>query len=145
MYSDSCMFTDQFSTCVQINHNAYCQCIDGYHIVPEQKTSRKAFCSKGKYVPNILIYHYLITSQIFTCVISFYSLITDILQIAKDLPALFFVIAGVFIFSTVICFAMKLFVGKSQRYENSTITTRLLSTSEIGTRSEYSHHFFIFI
>lgn len=102
-YSESCSYYDPYATCIQIKHNAFCQCISGYHIVASHKSSRKDFCSQ------------------------------DLIQITTDINTLLLVIAGLIVFSTLICFVLKLFVGfRSNRYQNATITTRLLSTSEIA-------------
>lgn len=47
-YRESCMYTDSHSSCIQIHHNAICQCISGYHSVSIQKPNRKTFCAEGK-------------------------------------------------------------------------------------------------
>lgn len=46
-YRETCQYTDQHSSCVQIHHNAICQCEDGYHSVSIQKPSKRVFCAEG--------------------------------------------------------------------------------------------------
>jgi hypothetical protein len=46
-YRQTCAFTDQHATCIQINHNAICQCKPGYHTVALQRPTKKVFCSEG--------------------------------------------------------------------------------------------------
>lgn len=41
------MYTDAHSSCIQIHHNAICQCVSGYHSVNIQKPNRKTFCAEG--------------------------------------------------------------------------------------------------
>jgi hypothetical protein len=47
-YGQACAFTDQHATCVQIEHNAVCQCKPGYHSVSLQRPTKKVFCSEGR-------------------------------------------------------------------------------------------------
>lgn len=52
-YYQTCTHTDQNADCVQIKHNAICQCKKGYHSVTVQKPIKRVFCSQGKrYLPS---------------------------------------------------------------------------------------------
>lgn len=48
-YYQACMYTDQNADCVQIKHNAICQCKEGYHLATVQKPMKRVFCSQGRY------------------------------------------------------------------------------------------------
>lgn len=68
----------------------------------------------------------------------------DTKNIAKGLPTLLLVVGGVAVLSTLLCFVLKLYAGKPHRYENTPITTRLLSTSEIGDNKISKHIFYFY-
>ncbi|XP_049820438.1 uncharacterized protein LOC126264863 [Aethina tumida] len=78
-YKETCQYTDQYSSCIQIHHNAVCQCIDGYHSVSLQKPSVKMFCSK------------------------------DIVIITTDFRTFVGVLAGIAVLTGLICFTLHLF------------------------------------
>lgn len=65
-YHETCEYTDQHSSCIQIHHNAICQCQNGYHSVSIQKPSKKIFCAEGKIV-LALIRIPVDTNNIFRC------------------------------------------------------------------------------
>ncbi|KAJ8978213.1 hypothetical protein NQ317_002033 [Molorchus minor] len=46
-YKEACEYTDQHASCVQVHHNAVCQCKNGYHSVSIQKPSKKVFCAEA--------------------------------------------------------------------------------------------------
>ncbi|XP_072395201.1 uncharacterized protein [Diabrotica undecimpunctata] len=46
-YKETCQFTDQHASCIQVHHNAVCQCENGYHTVSLQKPSKRVFCAEG--------------------------------------------------------------------------------------------------
>ncbi|KAJ3640992.1 hypothetical protein Zmor_027522 [Zophobas morio] len=45
-YRETCKHSDQHSACVQVDHNAVCQCEGGYHLVSVQKPSKRVFCAE---------------------------------------------------------------------------------------------------
>ncbi|KAL1453385.1 hypothetical protein WDU94_007525 [Cyamophila willieti] len=45
-YTSSCQYSDPYSECVQIRHNAQCKCRAGFHSVTAHKPVRREFCSK---------------------------------------------------------------------------------------------------
>lgn len=51
-YKESCKYADQYSSCMQVHHNAICQCNHGYHTVAIQKPSKRVFCAEGKWLHN---------------------------------------------------------------------------------------------
>ncbi|XP_014237158.1 myotubularin-related protein DDB_G0290005-like isoform X1 [Trichogramma pretiosum] len=79
LYRATCLYTDQHSTCTQVQHNAVCECDEGYHRVPLSKSNRKLFCA------------------------------ADLVLIATDLPTLLGVFSGIAVFTGLICFVLKLF------------------------------------
>lgn len=46
-YDLTCLHNDENSECKQINHNAICQCKDGFHEVTHSKPTRRTFCTQG--------------------------------------------------------------------------------------------------
>jgi hypothetical protein len=55
-YRQTCAFTDQHAICIQINHNAICQCKPGYHTVALQRPTKKVFCSEGVDLVHMLFF-----------------------------------------------------------------------------------------
>lgn len=49
-YHQTCYFSDENSLCVQIKHNARCQCATGYHKTSFTKPTKRIFCTPGMYM-----------------------------------------------------------------------------------------------
>lgn len=47
-YDQTCMHNDINSLCMQIRHNALCQCIPGFHSVSYLKPTKRIFCTEGQ-------------------------------------------------------------------------------------------------
>ena len=47
-YDQTCLYNDENSICLQINHNAVCACVEGFHSVTHSKPTRRTFCTQGK-------------------------------------------------------------------------------------------------
>lgn len=47
-YDVSCSYNDENSACLQINHNAICECKEGFHMVTHLKPTRRTFCTQGE-------------------------------------------------------------------------------------------------
>ncbi|KAF7995569.1 hypothetical protein HCN44_006676 [Aphidius gifuensis] len=77
-YRATCTFTDQHATCMQILHNAVCDCDEGYHKVAITRSNKKSFC------------------------------VEDLVTISTDLPTLFGVASGIAVLGGLICFVLKL-------------------------------------
>ncbi|XP_069675049.1 uncharacterized protein [Periplaneta americana] len=105
-YRQTCAFTDQHATCIQINHNAVCQCKPGYHTVALQRPTKKVFCSE------------------------------DLVILTTDVPTLFGVATGLAIFTALICFVLKLFsrarYSRPRHYANANLAPPILFSSETG-------------
>jgi len=43
----TCSSNEPHSACIQIRHNAVCQCKPGYHVVVLHKPRDRIFCSEG--------------------------------------------------------------------------------------------------
>ncbi|XP_014281851.1 uncharacterized protein [Halyomorpha halys] len=96
-YYQTCTHTDQNADCVQIKHNAICQCKKGYHSVTVQKPIKRIFCSQ------------------------------DLVVIATDQSTLLGVATGLAIFTALICFVLRLFVGSRPRhYANTNLTPPII-------------------
>ncbi|XP_011497800.1 PREDICTED: uncharacterized protein LOC105362146 [Ceratosolen solmsi marchali] len=79
LYRATCVYTDQHSTCTQVQHNAVCECEAGYHRVALSRPNKKLFCA------------------------------ADLVLIATDLPTLLGVASGIAVLTGLICFVLKLF------------------------------------
>ncbi|XP_030752119.1 uncharacterized protein LOC115879428 isoform X2 [Sitophilus oryzae] len=78
-YHEACEYTDQHASCIQVHHNAICQCQSGYHSVSIQKPSKKIFCAE------------------------------DVQVITTDFSTFAGVLSGIAILSGLICFVLHLF------------------------------------
>lgn len=47
-YDETCIYNDENSLCVQVRHNAMCQCVSGFHSVSYVKPTRRVFCTPGE-------------------------------------------------------------------------------------------------
>ncbi|XP_039965912.1 uncharacterized protein LOC120778220 [Bactrocera tryoni] len=78
-YDETCMFSDENSLCVQVRHNAMCQCANGFHSVSHTKPTRRVFCTK------------------------------DLKELNSDLPTLLGVATGIAVLTGLICMVLHLF------------------------------------
>ncbi|XP_073985394.1 uncharacterized protein isoform X8 [Rhodnius prolixus] len=107
-YFQTCIFTDQNAECVQISHNAVCQCKTGYHPVTVLRPLKRVFCTQ------------------------------DLVVITTDMPTLLGVATGLAIFTALICFVLKLFVGARPRhYANSNLSQPILFAQSVTNWSPY--------
>ncbi|XP_036142003.1 uncharacterized protein LOC105838618 isoform X2 [Monomorium pharaonis] len=105
-YRATCTFVDQHSTCTQIQHNAVCDCEEGYHRVALSRPNKKVFCAE------------------------------DLVVITTDLPTLLCIASGIAIFTAMICFVLKLFSGarfsRPRHYANANHAPPMLFSSDTG-------------
>jgi hypothetical protein len=47
-YHQTCEYSDSNSLCVQVSHNAICDCAPGFHSVSYTKPTKRIFCTQGK-------------------------------------------------------------------------------------------------
>ncbi|KAL7047203.1 hypothetical protein ACKWTF_002826 [Chironomus riparius] len=52
-YDLTCLHNDENSVCMQINHNAICDCKEGYHIVTHLKPTKRTFCTQDSISPDL--------------------------------------------------------------------------------------------
>ncbi|XP_065360347.1 uncharacterized protein LOC135954197 isoform X1 [Calliphora vicina] len=78
-YDETCQYNDENSLCVQVRHNAMCQCADGFHSVSYTKPTRRVFCTQ------------------------------DIDELNSDLPTLLGVCVGIGVLAGLICMVLHLF------------------------------------
>lgn len=52
-YRQSCAYSDQYSSCIQVHHNAICQCKTGYHSVSLHRPKERVFCAEGNSTTSI--------------------------------------------------------------------------------------------
>lgn len=66
-YDETCQYNDENSLCVQVRHNAMCQCASGFHSVSYTKPTRRVFCTQGKYYiicfSSLLVYICILLSD----------------------------------------------------------------------------------
>ncbi|XP_076254187.1 uncharacterized protein LOC143192590 isoform X6 [Rhynchophorus ferrugineus] len=109
-YHEACEYTDQHASCIQIHHNAICQCQSGYHSVSIQKPSKKVFCAE------------------------------DVQVITTDFSTFAGVLSGIAILSGLICFVLHLFNqnlygsgGRRHRFGNANLAPPILFSSDPGS------------
>ncbi|XP_068911371.1 uncharacterized protein [Tenebrio molitor] len=107
-YRETCQYTDQHSACIQIHHNAICQCKDGYHSVSIQKPSKRVFCAE------------------------------DLVVMTTDFSAFAGVLSGIAILSGLICFVLRLFNQnmygpRRHRFGNANLAPPILFSSDPGS------------
>uniref|UniRef100_A0A182YKR8 EB domain-containing protein n=1 Tax=Anopheles stephensi TaxID=30069 RepID=A0A182YKR8_ANOST len=78
-YDQTCIYNDEHALCVQIVHNAICQCAPGFHSVSYSKPTKRVFCTQ------------------------------DMATITADLPTLFGVTSGIAVLAGLICMVLHLF------------------------------------
>ncbi|XP_066139123.1 uncharacterized protein [Euwallacea fornicatus] len=105
-----CTYSDQHALCIQIHHNAICQCQPGYHLVVLQKPSKRVFCAE------------------------------DIQVMTKDFSTFAGVLSGIAILSGLICFVLHLFnqnlYGSGHhrhRFGNANLAPPILFSSDPGS------------
>ncbi|KAH1029003.1 uncharacterized protein LOC109533742 isoform X3 [Dendroctonus ponderosae] len=110
-YHETCVYTDQHASCIQIHHNAICLCQNGYHSVSIQKPSQKVFCAE------------------------------DVQVITKDFSTFAGVLSGIAILSGLLCFVLHLFnqnlYGSGHhrhRFGNANLAPPIMYASDPGSR-----------
>ncbi|KAK9703305.1 hypothetical protein QE152_g29424 [Popillia japonica] len=78
-YKETCTYADQYASCIQVHHNAICQCRTGYHTVSIQKPSKREFCAE------------------------------DLVVMTTNFSTFAGVLSGIALLSGLICFVLKLF------------------------------------
>ncbi|XP_055324847.1 uncharacterized protein LOC129579157 isoform X2 [Sitodiplosis mosellana] len=78
-YDQTCMHNDINSLCIQIRHNALCQCVHGFHSVSYLKPTKRVFCTE------------------------------DMSTLTSDLPTLLGVSTGIAVLAGLICMVLHLF------------------------------------
>ncbi|XP_018308041.1 uncharacterized protein [Mycetomoellerius zeteki] len=105
-YRATCTFADQHSTCTQVQHNAVCDCEEGYHKVALSRPNKKVFCAE------------------------------DLVLITTDIPTLLCIASGIAIFTGMICFVLKLFsrarYSRPRHYANANHAPPMLFSSDTG-------------
>ncbi|XP_043461782.1 uncharacterized protein LOC122498216 [Leptopilina heterotoma] len=105
-YRASCTFADQHSTCTQVQHNAVCDCEEGYHRVALSRPNKKVFCAE------------------------------DLVLIKTDFPTLLGIAAGLAVFTFLICFVLKLFSStrytRPRHFANANHAPPMLFSSDTG-------------
>ncbi|KAJ6642495.1 hypothetical protein Bhyg_07446 [Pseudolycoriella hygida] len=95
-WHQTCTFNDANSLCVQVKHNALCQCSPGYHSVTYTKPSKRVFCTQGD---KYFSYHEVIEKN----------LLLDMAVLTSDLPTLLGVSTGIAVLAGLICMVLHLF------------------------------------
>ncbi|KAK9881002.1 hypothetical protein WA026_014345 [Henosepilachna vigintioctopunctata] len=110
-YKEACQYSDPHSSCIQIHHNAVCQCENGYHFVAIQKPQKKLFCAE------------------------------DLAVMTTDFSTFAGVLSGIAILSGLICFVLHLFnqnlYGSNRRrrhrFGNANLAPPILFSSDAGS------------
>ncbi|XP_037939899.1 uncharacterized protein LOC119672826 isoform X2 [Teleopsis dalmanni] len=78
-YDKTCKYNDENSLCVQVRHNALCECASGFHSVSYTKPTKRVFCTQ------------------------------DLKELTSDLPTLLGVSTGIAVLAGLICMVLHLF------------------------------------
>ncbi|XP_021698546.1 uncharacterized protein LOC5579452 [Aedes aegypti] len=105
-YDQTCIYNDEHALCVQISHNAICQCAPGFHSVSYVKPTRRVFCTQ------------------------------DMAQITADLPTLFGVTSGIAVLAGLICMVLHLFsktkYPRPRHFGDANLAPPILYNSDTG-------------
>ncbi|XP_036326616.1 uncharacterized protein LOC118739420 isoform X2 [Rhagoletis pomonella] len=107
-YDETCMYNDENSLCVQVRHNAMCQCAHGFHSVSHTKPTRRVFCTK------------------------------DLKELSSDLPTLLGVSTGIAVLAGLICMVLHLFsktkYPRPRNFGDANLPPPIMYSSETGSR-----------
>ncbi|XP_052740487.1 uncharacterized protein LOC112052644 [Bicyclus anynana] len=78
-YQETCHAFDPHASCVQVNHNAYCQCDAGYHTTSHSRPTQRIFCTE------------------------------DLVLLTADMPTLLGVASGIFVLAGLLCMVLHLY------------------------------------
>lgn len=78
-YWQTCRAFDSHASCVQVNHNAYCQCDPGYHSTSHSRPTNRIFCTE------------------------------DLVLLTADMPTLLGVASGIFVLAGLLCMVLHLY------------------------------------
>ncbi|XP_013139160.1 PREDICTED: uncharacterized protein LOC106103815 isoform X2 [Papilio polytes] len=78
-YRATCRAFDPHASCVQVNHNAYCQCEPGYHSTTHTRPVPRNFCTE------------------------------DMVVLTADMPTLLGVASGIFVLAGLLCMVLHLY------------------------------------
>ncbi|OAD52102.1 hypothetical protein WN48_03057 [Eufriesea mexicana] len=157
-YRATCTFADQHSTCIQVQHNAVCDCEEGYHRVALSRPSKKVFCAEG--TPCQLIVSLFETplksnriptdrvqaglyQRLYTLRVPEHrtealhrNLLADLGLITTNIPTLLCIASGIAVFTAMICFVLKLFsrarYSRPRHYANANHAPPMLFSSNTG-------------
>ncbi|ETN58072.1 hypothetical protein AND_010347 [Anopheles darlingi] len=105
-YDQTCIYNDEHALCMQIVHNAICQCAPGFHSVSYSKPTRRVFCTQ------------------------------DMAAITADLPTLFGVTSGIAVLAGLICMVLHLFsktkYPRPRHFGDANLAPPILFSSDTG-------------
>ncbi|XP_077283154.1 uncharacterized protein LOC143909124 isoform X1 [Arctopsyche grandis] len=107
-YRQTCKFMDPHASCVQVNHNAICQCDNGYHSVSYTRPVKKVFCTE------------------------------DMAMLTADVPTLLGVCSGIAVLAGLLCLVLHLYTRgrmpdtRAHHYADANLSPPMLFTSETG-------------
>ncbi|XP_075971257.1 uncharacterized protein LOC142973452 isoform X4 [Anticarsia gemmatalis] len=78
-YRQTCRAFDAHASCVQVNHNAFCQCDPGYHSTSHNRPTQRIFCTE------------------------------DLVLLTADMPTLLGVASGIFVLAGLLCMVLHLY------------------------------------
>ncbi|XP_045446870.1 uncharacterized protein LOC123655076 [Melitaea cinxia] len=78
-YQQTCRAFDLHASCVQVNHNAFCQCDPGYHTTSHSRPTQRIFCTE------------------------------DLVLLTADMPTLLGVASGIFVLAGLLCMVLHLY------------------------------------
>ncbi|GAB0094226.1 uncharacterized protein DMENIID0001_094860 [Sergentomyia squamirostris] len=105
-WHETCIYSDPNSLCVQVSHNALCQCADGFHSVSYLKPTKRVFCTE------------------------------NMEAITSDLPTLLGVTTGIAVLAGLICMVLHLFsktkYPRHRNFGDANLPPPILYSSDTG-------------
>lgn len=139
-YDQTCLHNDVNSLCIQIRHNALCQCIHGYHSVSYMKPTKRVFCTEGKpmhrHRSSVLVKSYASNVMLVFC-------ISDMSTLTSDLPTLLGVTTGIAVLAGLICLVLHLFsknkYPRHRHFNDAHLPPPIMYSSDTGTTHATGH------
>jgi hypothetical protein len=128
-YRQTCKHYDPHSACVQVDHNAICQCETGYHSVSYTKPYRKVFCTEGKTESVRIESDFEVTRH----------RVADLALLTADMPTMLGVCSGIAILAGLLCLVLHLYTRgrnpqtRPHHFADAHLPPPMYFTSETGT------------
>lgn len=135
-YDQTCMHNDINSLCIQIRHNALCQCVHGYHSVSYSKPTKRVFCTEGNFSYSIPFHSNSFGLKCLMWILFVLCCVMlDMSTLTSDLPTLLGVSTGIAVLAGLICMVLHLFTKTKyprHRHFNDNNLPPIMYSSDTG-------------